>query len=92
MDSLFINKPNIHIRLQKLGNRNLTILENIDKEFDLKRICKAMRKAFSCNGQFDEEDLVIKLQGDQRQNVKEWLLANQIILPSEQDRIIIHGY
>lgn len=92
MDDLFVNKPNIHIRLQKLGNRNLTILENLDTEFDLKRICKAMRKAFSCNGQVNEENMVIKLQGDQRKNVKEWLFVNEIIPHAEEDRIILHGY
>ena len=34
---------------------------------------------------------IIQLQGDQRQNVKEWLLAQEVVTQQEVDRIVIHG-
>lgn len=35
---------------------------------------------------------VIQLQGDQRQNVKEWLTTHEIVGSGELDRIVIHGF
>ena len=35
---------------------------------------------------------IIQLQGDQRQNVKEWLLAQEVVTAQEADRIVIHGF
>ena len=54
-----------------------------------------MREAFSCNGnvKMKDEDLgVIQLQGDQRENMKQWLLDQEIILKNEVDRIVVHGF
>jgi translation initiation factor 1 (eIF-1/SUI1) len=51
-----------------------------------------MRKLFSCNGKVDEEEHILQLQGDQRQNVKEWLLQNEILSKGDVDRLVIHGY
>ncbi len=85
-------KGNIHIHIQTQGKRHLTLIEGLDSDLDLKRICKSMRKLFSCNGKADEENHMIQLQGDQRQNVKEWLVQNEIVSKGELDRIILHGY
>lgn len=62
----------------------------------MKRMCKAMRKVFNCNGNITDDveyGEVIQLQGDQRQNCKEWLIAQEII-PEHQagDRIVLHGF
>ncbi len=35
---------------------------------------------------------VVQLQGDQRDNSKAWLLAQEIILPADAERIVIHGF
>ena len=35
---------------------------------------------------------IIQLQGDQRDNVREWLLAQEVVTKQEQDRIVIHGF
>jgi translation initiation factor 1 len=54
-----------------------------------------MKRSFNCNGSIandEEKGEVIQLQGDQRDNSKEWLLAQEIILPAEADRIVIHGF
>ena len=85
-------KGNIHIHIQSQGKRHLTIVEGLDKDLDLKRICKSMMKMFSCNGKIDEEKHLLQLQGDQRQNVKEWLLQNEILSKGDLDRLVIHGY
>ncbi len=85
-------KENIHIHLQTQGKRHLTVIEGLDSDLDCKRICKSMRKMFSCNGKADEKEHIIQLQGDQRQNVKEWLLQNEILTKSDLNRLVIHGY
>ena len=89
-------KPKLHIRVQKRnGKKCITTVAGFEEDLDVKRICKAMRKQFSCNGNvIDDEDEgeVMQLQGDQRENVKEWILDNQVIEKNEADRIIIHGF
>jgi translation initiation factor SUI1 len=85
-------KEKIHIHIQTQGKRHLTIVEGLDDDLDLKRICKSMRKMFSCNGKVDEETHILQLQGDQRQNVKEWLLQNEVLTKSDLERLVIHGY
>jgi translation initiation factor 1 len=54
-----------------------------------------MRSAFSCNGNVIEDKeggQVIQLQGDQRENAKQWILEQEIIRKSEADRIVVHGF
>lgn len=91
-----ITKNKYHIRVQQRNGRKcITTLDGLEEDLDLKRICKAMRNAFSCNGNvaMKEEDVgVIQLQGDQRENIKQWLLEQQIILKNEVDRIVVHGF
>jgi translation initiation factor 1 len=54
-----------------------------------------MRKAFNCNGSIEEDETygqIIKLQGDQRDNVVQWLLDQEILTKQEADeRIVRHG-
>ena len=86
----------IHIRVQQRnGKKSITTIEGFAEDLDLKRICKDMRKKFNCNGNvIEDEDRgeVIQLQGDQRENVKNWILTEQIITKAEQDLIVIHGF
>jgi len=91
-----LSKNRYHIRIQQRnGKKAITTLEGLEEDLDTKRICKYMRKSFNCNGNvkkgaFDEE--IIQLQGDQRENIKQWLLDQQIIEKHEALRIIIHGF
>jgi len=92
-----VTKNKYHIRVQQRNGRKcITTLDGLEEDLDLKRICKAMREAFSCNGNVimkeDEETGVIQLQGDQRENIKQWLLDMEIILKNEVDRIVVHGF
>lgn len=85
----------IHIRLHDQKNRCLTTIEGLDEDLDLKRISKAMKRAFSCSSVVvqgkDGED-IIQLQGDHRMAVKEWLLVQQILTEKEcKMRVVIHG-
>lgn len=89
-------KPKLHIRIQKRnGKKCITTVEGFEEDLDVKRICKAMRKQFSCNGNVieDKEDTqILQLQGDQRDNVRQWILENQVIEKNEADRIVMHGF
>lgn len=90
-------KGKIHIRFQKTGPRSITTIEGMEEDLDLKRIAKAMKKGFSCASSVhvDEKtkESYIKLQGDHRDTVREWLLQEKIVEASEaKERIIIHGY
>jgi translation initiation factor 1 len=90
-------KNKYHIRVQQRnGKKCITTLDGLEEDLDLKKICKAMREAFSCNGNVrmksDEETGVVQLQGDQRENIKQWLLDQEIILKNEADRIVVHGF
>jgi translation initiation factor 1 len=91
-----LHKPKLHIRIQKRnGKKSITTVSGFEEDLDVKRICKAMRKQFSCNGNViedEQEGEVMQLQGDQRDNVKQWILENQVIEKNEADRIVIHGF
>ncbi len=85
----------IHLRLQQQGRRALTIIQDLDDDLDFKRICKDMRKKFNCNGSVVKDEKmgeIIQLQGDQRDNVKDWLIKNEILSQKEAtERLVVHG-
>ena len=95
ISSLDKKTEKIHFRLQINGKRKLTIIQGLDDDLDHKRIMKAMKKVFNCNGAFvkDEEyGDIIQLQGDQRTASVEWLIIQEILTESDRkDRVVIHG-
>lgn len=82
----------IHIRLQQRnGRKSLTIIQGLDRLIDFEKIIKLFKKEFCCNGCIVKDKqlgIVIQLQGDQRDNVKKFLINNEI---SSTNFIIIHG-
>jgi translation initiation factor 1 len=90
-----LTKSKIHIRVQQRNGRKcITTIQGLEDDLDTKRICKAMKSAFNCNGNVvinEDEGDVIQLQGDQRDNSKIWLLEQEIIGQHEKDRLVIHG-
>ena len=72
----------VHVRVQQRNGRKcITTVAGLADDLDIKRICKAFKKNFSCNGavQNDEDaSEVIQLSGDQRTNVKEFLVDQEI--------------
>lgn len=89
-------KNKYHIRIQQRnGKKCITTIQGWEDDLDVKRICKAMRASFSCNGNVIEDKdggMIIQLQGDQRENAKQWILEQEIITKSEVDQIVVHGF
>ncbi|KAK2460586.1 hypothetical protein APHAL10511_007056 [Amanita phalloides] len=82
----------IHIRIQQRnGRKTLTTLQGLPKMYDHKKILKAFKKEFACNGTVvDDADAgqVIQLQGDQRANISNFLIENGIPKAS----VKVHGF
>ncbi|KAJ3726060.1 eukaryotic translation initiation factor 1 [Lentinula raphanica] len=82
----------IHIRIQQRnGRKTLTTVQGLAKQYDLKKILKAFKKEFACNGTIhDDEKLgeVIQLQGDQRSKILDFLVENDV----DRSTIKMHGF
>ena len=89
------SQKKVHIRVQqRTGRKNITTVQGLDDDLDLKRILKAIKKRFACNGaivRHKELGEVLQLQGDQCENVKDWLYEQEIYNRSE-GRIVVHGH
>merc|ERR1711981_802547 len=87
------NKGYVHLRIQQRnGRKSLTTCQGLADDLDIKRILKAIKKNFNCNGTIvkDVNDAeVIQLQGDQRKHVFDFLTKEKICETSE---IKIHGF
>lgn len=85
------NKQKIHIRkTQRNGRKCMTTVEGLADELDLKKITRALKKIFKCNGAIvkdTDENEIIQLSGDQRENIKEFLVSEEI---EKNDDVIIH--
>lgn len=93
----------IHIRLIVQGRRSSTILENLNlliptelktpeevKKFE-KKLLSSFNKEFHCSGGISDDKNVgriVKLTGDQRANLKDFLIRNSIV---RDDELKIHG-
>ena len=97
MEDLFQSKAvqKIHVRIQQNGRRNVTTVQGLDDDLDLHRILKALKKTFNCNGSIDKHEQfgeILQLQGDQRETVVEWLVAQEILTKEEVvERVVVHG-
>uniref|UniRef100_A0A8C1UI35 Eukaryotic translation initiation factor 1b-like n=1 Tax=Cyprinus carpio TaxID=7962 RepID=A0A8C1UI35_CYPCA len=73
----------IHIRIQQRnGRKTLTTVQGISDDYDKKKLVKAFKKKFACNGtviEHPEYGEVIQLQGDQRKNICQFLLEINIV-------------
>mmetsp|Transcript_9318 Transcript_9318/g.19295 ORF Transcript_9318/g.19295 Transcript_9318/m.19295 type:complete len:121 (+) Transcript_9318:102-464(+) len=87
------SKSKVHIRTQQRnGRKSITTVQGLDEDLDLKKICKAFKKNFSCNGAVvknKELGKVIQLQGDQRQKVFTFMKKCKIC---EEERMVVHGF
>jgi len=83
----------IHVRIQqRSGRKTLTTVQGIPAKYDLKRIVKACKKEFACNGtvvEHPEYGEVIQLQGDQRNQIKAFLEKFGL---ARMDHIKVHGF
>ncbi|KAF5324437.1 hypothetical protein D9611_004332 [Ephemerocybe angulata] len=82
----------IHIRIQQRnGRKTLTTLQGLPKQYDPKKLLKAFKKEFACNGTLVEDEKmgqVIQLQGDQRTKIFTFLVDNGL----EKTTIKVHGF
>jgi len=82
----------VHIRLQQRnGRKSLTIIQGLDESIDFGKVIKFFKKYFCCNGCIVKDaqlGIVIQLQGDQRENVRNFLINKEI---SGINFITIHG-
>lgn len=87
------SEEKVHVRVQQRNGRKcITTVAGLADDLDIKRICKAFKKNFSCNGavQKDEEvGEVIQLSGDQRTNVKDFLVDQEIC---HSESVVLHGF
>jgi len=87
------NKDSIHIRIQQRnGRKSICTITGLASDLNLKAILKALKKTLNCNGAIiEDEDLgnIIQLQGDHRTIVRDFLVEQEICLPTD---IIIHGF
>jgi len=83
----------IHIRIQQRnGRKTLTTVQGINPDYDFKKIVKACKKEFACNGtvvEHPEYGDVIQLQGDQRQAIRQFLQNTSI---AKEGQIKVHGF
>jgi translation initiation factor 1 len=83
----------IHIRIQQRnGRKTLTTVQGIIDQFDKKKLVRAFKKEFACNGtviEHPEYGEVIQLQGDQRSNVCLFLTKIGI---AKEEQLKIHGF
>jgi translation initiation factor 1 len=89
-----IDTTNIHIRLAKRNARKSTCtIEGLEYDDDeLKKMLKEMKKKFACNGTLiKDKELgnILQMQGDVRDQAKEYLMTNYNIL---DENIILHGF
>ncbi|AFZ80932.1 translation initiation factor SUI1, putative [Theileria equi strain WA] len=82
----------VHIRNhQRNGRKSVTTVQGLEESLDLKKMVRALKKEFSCNGTIiahAEHGSIIQLQGDKRQDVVKFLEREKLVTP---DQIRIHG-
>lgn len=83
----------VHIRIQQRnGRKTLTTVQGLSAEYDLKKIVRACKKEFACNGtviEHPEYGEVLQLQGDQRENICQWLTKTGL---AKSDQLKVHGF
>ena len=87
------DQEKVHIRVQQRNGRKcITTVQGLAEDLDIKRICKAFKKNFQCNGAVTKDSElgeIIQLSGDQRTNVNSFLVDQEICMKSQ---IVIHGF
>ncbi|OQR75612.1 protein translation factor SUI1isoform 1-like [Tropilaelaps mercedesae] len=92
-DQVVVQDGLIHIRIQQRnGRKTLTTVQGIAEDFDKKKIVRACKKDFACNGtvvEHPEYGEVLQLQGDQRNNICQFLTKVGIAKP---EQLKVHGF
>lgn len=91
-DELETSEIKIHIRLQQRnGKKTVTTVAGL--LVDHQKFSTTLKKLFHCRGSVkcdsDTNLYILEFSGDQRQNIKQYLIKEHI---SDDKNIIIHGY
>lgn len=82
----------IHVRVQQRNGRKcITTVQGLADDLDIKRIAKALKKTFQCNGTVNtDEEMgeILQLSGDQRSNIRDFFIDQEIC---HEDQIVLHG-
>ncbi|XP_053415856.1 eukaryotic translation initiation factor 1-like [Nycticebus coucang] len=82
----------IYLRIQQRnGRKTLTTVQGIADYYE-KKLVKAFKKKFTCNGtviEHQEYGEVIQLQGDQRKNICQFLVEIGL---AKDDQLKVHGF
>lgn len=86
----------IHIRTQQMGRKWLTLIQDLDDDLDLKRIAREIKAVLHCSAAVVTDEVsgkeIIKLSGNQKETVREWLIASEILTEREaSERLVVHG-
>eukprot|EP01102_Stenamoeba_stenopodia_P009097 TRINITY_DN2668_c0_g1_i1.p1 TRINITY_DN2668_c0_g1~~TRINITY_DN2668_c0_g1_i1.p1 ORF type:complete len:109 (-),score=15.97 TRINITY_DN2668_c0_g1_i1:166-492(-) len=83
----------VHLRIQQRnGKKTLTTVQGLPEEVDLRKLLKAFKKDFCCNGVIvDDPELgqVLQLQGDHRAKISAFLIEEGIV---SKNQIRRHGF
>jgi translation initiation factor 1 len=77
---------------QRSGRKTLTTVQGIDSAYDLKKLVKALKKEFACNGcvvEHPEFGEIMQLQGDQRNSVARFLVSISL---AREDQVLTSRY
>lgn len=82
----------VHLRVQQRNGRKcITTVQGLADDLDIQKITRALKKCFQCNGSVtNDPELgeIIQLSGDQRTNVFEFFVEQEVC---HEDEIVIHG-
>ena len=91
-DGLFIAcLADLHFQ-QRNARKCLTIVRGLPEDLDAKKIARAFKKAWCCNGttlEHEEWGTIIQLQGDHRRDIFKFLIEEGI---ANRELIKVHGY
>lgn len=86
----------VHVRTQQMGKRWITLIEGLDPDLDQVRIARAIKQALHCAASVETAPTTgeefIKLSGNQRDVIRDWLVANEVMTEKEaKERLVLHG-
>jgi len=91
-DNDLFSKNIVTISVQKRNGRQcITTISGMAEDLDLKKIISYFKKTYNCNGSIIKDEQfgeVITLTGDQKENIYNFLIGEEI---NKKDEIIVKG-
>jgi translation initiation factor 1 len=91
-DNELFSKNIVTISVQKRNGRQcITTISGLAKDLDLPKIISYLKKKYNCNGSIIKDEQfgeVITLTGDQKENIYNFLIGEEI---NKKDEIIVKG-